>query len=719
MKFDALSQPISPRPRNPRTPLRWPAVIIGILVFFSYFRYWGTIPRIVAPFTFDLRQTLLSVPSHEHVRNWSAYYTSETHLAGQGWRQAQWTQAKWKEFGIVNTTISSHDTQLPLPSNHQRVALLENDQVLYEAPLVDANTSAGFVPAYFGFSVNGYISGSYVFCNFGSDEDFEALAQHNVSLSGNIGIIKLGNASPYVREKNLSIFRALSVLNAEKAGLIGVVLYTDPGSDGPVTEGNGYKPFPDGPARPLESIERGGFGNIEDQNRDVLPGIPCIPISALDAIQLLSRLNGHGPSAKEFGDRWQEGGLGYYGVDYNVGPSPPELSLQVVNDAAILNTQVHNVIGTIPGKTNDELVIVGNHRDGWGPGAGDPGSGSAALNEVVRSFGVALQQGWRPERTIIFGSFEGEEFAQIGSLLWVTKHVDWLRASAVAYLNVVVAASGSHFHTKASPLLYSAVRSATDSVLSPNQTSAGQSVLDVWGGRITPAGSGDANRFISIPCVSTVDFGFSPAVGEPVFPYHTGFDNFEWMDQFGDPGWNYHITSTKIWSLMAAHLAEPLVLDMRATDYALAFQGWLEEFKEQGLWSPDVNLTVMIDTIERLSRAARRFDSFANSLKESRCTWWKFWANRERNPAINGVNKVYMAFERQFYYEPGLDGHTDHHHVLFTPSAWHNTPLAMPGLNKSLQKGDWKNAQKWRDIITERINNAAHLLEEHLQHAGR
>ncbi|KAJ6184695.1 hypothetical protein N7519_005996, partial [Penicillium mononematosum] len=690
MKVDNFS-PISPLPKFP-SKLRWPA-FIGVLTLLSYYYYLGTTPRIFASPTFDLRQTLLSVPSSEHTRNWSAYYTSESHLASQGWRQAQWTQEKWKEFGVGNTTISSHDTQLPLPTNEQRVALSRNGQILYEAPLVDYNTSAGFVPAYFGFSANGNVSGSYVFCNFGSNEDFEALAQRNVSLKGNIGIIKLGNASPYVRQKHLSIFRSLSVANAERAGMIGVVLYTDPQNDGSMTEGNGYKPFPAGPARPLEAIERGGFGNIADYLRGELPRIPSIPISTVDAIHLLRVLNDHGPQAKEMGDRWEEGGLEYYGVDYNVGPSPPGLSLHLINTANIRDTQVHNVIGTITGKTSDEMIILGNHRDAWGPGAGDPGSGSAALNEVVRSFGAALQQGWRPERTIVFASFEGEEFAQIGSLLWITQNLNWLRASTVAYLNVVVAASGTHFHAKASPLLYSAILSATNSILSPNQTSAGQSVRDVWGGEITPAGSGDANRFMSIPCISTLDFGFSPALGEPPFPYHTGFDSFEWMDRFGDPGWKYHVTSAKIWSLMAAHLLEPGPLKMSVTDYAVAFHGWLGELPDRDLWSSKVDITPMTDAVKRLSRAAIRFDSYAGSLKKSRCTWWKLWARCGRNPAISDVNKIYIALIRQFYYEPGLDGHNDHHHVLFSPSAWHNSPPAMPGLSKSLQAGDWKNAQ--------------------------
>ncbi|KAL2867574.1 uncharacterized protein BJX67DRAFT_387809 [Aspergillus lucknowensis] len=651
--------------------------------------------------TFDLRQTLVSTPSSEHARNWSAYYTSETHLAGQGWKQAQWTHAKWREFGVTNTTISSHDTQLPLPTNEQRVALLRGDQVLYEAALVDTNVSAGFVPAYFGFSANGNISGSYIYCNFGSKEDFEALAHRGVKVERAIGIIKLGNASPYVREQNLSIFRSLSVANAERAGMIGVVLYTDPQNDGPMTEGNGYKPFPAGIARPLEAIERGGFGNIADYNRGELPTIPSIPISTVDAIYLLRMLNGHGPQAKQLGDRWQGGGLEYYGVDYNVGPSPPGLSLNIVNHATLRDTQVHNVIGTISGKTLDEVVIVGNHRDAWGPGAADPASGSAALNEVVRSFGAALQQGWRPERTIIFGSFEGEEFAQIGSLLWITQHFDWLRASAVAYLNVVVAASGTHFHAKGSPLLYSAIRSTTDGIPWPdrNQTFAGQSVLDIWGGEITPAGSGDANRFMSIPCVSTLDFGFSPALGEPPLPYHTGFDSFEWMDTIGDPEWRFHVASAKIWSLVAAHLVEPAVLNMSVADYAVAFHKWLGELPDRSLWSSRVNLTVMTDAVERLSRAAGRFDGFARSSAEeySECTrsWWKFISpiKCRRRFAVRDINKVYMEFERQFYYERGLDGHNDHHHVLFSPSAWHNSPPAMPSLSKSLKAGDWKNAQ--------------------------
>ncbi|KAI0123698.1 hypothetical protein BJ170DRAFT_586482 [Xylariales sp. AK1849] len=707
MKLDASSQPTLRR-RGANT-WTW-SMLLGPLVFYTYWRNTSKIS------SFNVHQTLLSTPSSEHVRNWSAYYTTGTHFIGQGLTQAQWTETRWKQFGIIDTRILSYDTETPLPTGDQRLALLQDGQVLYEAPMVEDTMENGtnFIPAYFGFSANTNISGSYVFCNFGSEEDFEDLARANISVAGKIGIVKLGNVSPYLRSQGLEIFRGSQAENAERAGLIGLVLYTDPQNDGPVTEANGYKPFPAGPARPLAGIERGGLGNAVDLHQGTLPKIPIIPMSYADAIQILGALNGYGPSAEEFSPRWHGGGLEFYGVHYNVGPSPADISLNLVSQADILDGQVHNVIGTIPGMISDEVVIIGNHRDAWGPGAGDPGSGSAALNEVVRSFGVALQHGWRPLRTIVFASFEGEELAQTGSLLWITDHLEWLKASAVAYLNVVVAASGPDFHAKASPLLYGAVLAATDLVMSPNQTVADQSVRDVWGGVIDTAGGGDANRFQGFPCISTVDIGFSPGLGDSVFPYHTDFDNFEWMDQIGDPGWKYHVTSARILSLIAVHLTESAVLDVSVTDYASALEKWMDELCSSNLCSSKVDLTALTSAVQRLSRAAKRFDGYATSLKTSRSAWWKFWSEHELTTAIRGANKVFIAFERQFFHGPGMDGYPEIHHVLYAPSAWHNVARPMPGLDTSLRKGDYANAKKWRDVLVEKIDKAAHLLQEHL-----
>lgn len=215
---------------------------------------------------FDLKDVLLSVPSADHVRNWSAFYTTgESHLPGQGLHQAQWTKSKWMEFGIPNTHIASYDAQLPMPTGQQRLALLRGSELLYDAPLIDDENSSqthGFVPAFYAFGASGNITASYVFANFGSEEDYAALVQANVSLGGKIALVKAADASPYLHHHGLEIRRGTQIANAAKYDLAGVVMYVDPQNDGPISEENGYQPYPDGPARPREAIERGTIGNI-------------------------------------------------------------------------------------------------------------------------------------------------------------------------------------------------------------------------------------------------------------------------------------------------------------------------------------------------------------------------------------------------------------------------------------------------------------------------
>jgi N-acetylated-alpha-linked acidic dipeptidase len=141
-------------------------------------------------------------------------------------------------------------------------------------------------------------------------------------------------------------------------------------------------------------------------------------------------------------------------VDYNIGPSPDHLVLNLVNEQEYVTTPLWNVIGIINGTLADEVIVLGNHRDAWiAGGAGDPNSGSAALNEVIRGFGVALQAGWKPLRTIVFASWDGEEYGLVGSTEWVEEYLPWLSGSAVAYLNVDVGTKGHDFKLSAAPLI--------------------------------------------------------------------------------------------------------------------------------------------------------------------------------------------------------------------------------------------------------------------------
>lgn len=99
----------------------------------------------------------------------------------------------------------------------------------------------------------------------------------------------------------------------------------------------------------------------------------------------------------------------------------------------------------IPGYLTDEVVVVGNHRDAWGLGAVDPSSGSACMDEVFRAFGDLYQKGWRPLRTILFASWDGEEFGLTGSTEWNEDFASWIGENVVAYVNLGVFALYSDF----------------------------------------------------------------------------------------------------------------------------------------------------------------------------------------------------------------------------------------------------------------------------------
>lgn len=167
-----------------------------------------------------------------------------------------------------------------------------------------------------------------------------------------------------------------------------------------------------------------------------IPSIPSIPISYQDALPILKALNGHGPKAEDFNKYWTRHlGLEYKGVHYNVGPTPDDVVVNLYNQQEYVTTPLWNVIGVINGTIPDEVIIVGNHRDAWvAGGAGDPNSGSAVINEAIRSFGEALRQGWKPLRTIVFASWDGEEYGLVGSTEWVEEYLPWLDDANVAYI---------------------------------------------------------------------------------------------------------------------------------------------------------------------------------------------------------------------------------------------------------------------------------------------
>ncbi|KAK4162543.1 hypothetical protein QBC43DRAFT_77503 [Cladorrhinum sp. PSN259] len=799
--YNVYEIPICQRPRPQRN---WQKVLKSALLYFGFLCLGAVFvfrPSLSRPWSFpgchhnklshdQLRQILLDTPSSQKAEEWSRYYTAGPHLAGKNLSQALWTQTKWEQFGI-KAEINTYDVFINYPVDH-RLALLKKKEeedgvstweVSYEASLtedvIEEDPTSGLedrIPTFHGYSASGNVTAPVVYVNYGTYQDFEDLLKAKVPLEGKIAIARYGG-----------IFRGLKVKRAQELGMVGVILYTDPGDDGDVTDEKGVKTYPDGPARQPSSVQRGstqflsvapgdpttpGYPSKPGVPRQpvhtAIPSIPSLPISYVDALPILKALNGHGPKAADFNQWWtRNAGLGYKGVDYHVGPTPDDVVVNLYNEQEYVTTPLWNVIGVINGTIPDEVIVVGNHRDAWiAGGAGDPNSGSAVFNEVIRSFGEALRLGWRPVRTIVLASWDGEEYGLVGSTEWVEEYLPWLKDASVAYVNTDVGCRGKFLTASAAPLLNKIIYEATAAVPSPNQTTPGQSVYDVWDKKIKTMGSGsDFTAFQDFAGIPSVDIGFNNDIHSPVYHYHSNYDSFHWMEKFGDPGFVYHRTMAQILGLIVAQLADLPIISFGAKDYAHALNGYVDKveaklkaalspttFESSSLLLEDqdaifemrasqrntssvVNSSSKKDSpsipalefkrslkglhkvIYKFKKQAKKLDERAEELRlelaDDDIPWWNLPAKFKRWHRIRRVNTQYKYLERSFLYEQGLDGRPWFKHVVFAPGLWTGYSGAVfPGLVESIDTEDWTNAKRWVNIIEIRIKNAAKAIGE-------
>ena len=433
--------------------------------------------------------------------------------------------------------------------------------------------------AFHGHSKSGDVRGPLIYANFGSREDFLRLREMNIDTKGAIALVRY-----YGTQGD----RALKVKAAELAGFAGCLIYSDPNEDGFVKGAV----WPEGRYMPSDGVQRGAVSMMSWVVGDVLtPGwpstpdkprlspqeskglvqIPSLPLAWRDAQVLLKSLQGCGsriPEASWMGGvpevEWWTGNL-----------SSPIVRLKNEQDEN-QRQPIWNIHGRINGVEQPEKkIIIGNHRDAWTYGAADPGSGTAVLMDLVRIFGDLKRHGWRPLRTIEFVSWDAEEYNLIGSTEHVEENIENLRENGYAYLNVDVAVSGENFFADASPAWHDPLMRVLGRVQDPNK--GGATLLEIWnkeGSKLGTLGAGsDYVAFQDMAGVSSIDFGFK---GEP-YPYHSVYDNIEWMNNFGNKHFNTVTMLGQVWGLLVLEMSDTPVLPLSLSAYAATIELQVEE----------------------------------------------------------------------------------------------------------------------------------------------
>ena len=586
--------------------------------------------------------------------------TNFPHVAGTegNYVLAEWMEQRFKAAGLEGVRKEQFDVYLNYPKEDgRRVAIVSPPEKVWEAKLDEEDAykreDRQQSLVFHGHSKSGNVTGPLIYANYGSREDFKALADMGVDLKGSIVLVRY-----YGTQRD----RALKVKAAELAGAAGCIIYSDPAEDG-FTKG---KPWPKGRYMPSDGVQRGavslmswvvgdvlspGFASLEDEKHRLspeesngLPKIPSIPIAWRDAQPLLKALQGHGkklsgdwvgavPEIEEWwsGDTWS-----------------PKVNLMNIQDE-VERQPIYNVLGRIRGIEQDEKkIIIGSHRDAWCFGAADPGSGSAVLLEVVRVFGELLALGWRPLRTIEFASWDGEEYNLIGSTEHVENRLDALRADGFAYINVDVAVSGDKFRAAAPPLFGHALRRVLKRTSDP---SSGIPLWTLWqneGTKLEGLGAGsDYVAFQDIAGVPSIDIGFE---GEP-YPYHSCYDNYDWMYRVGDPGFLYHRALGQVWGLLLLELSYQPILPFDMQAYAEGVAGYVhslhEYAKQKGvpLKSQSGETRVRGESVDLkpLYDAAQVFRKEAAAFHE----WGSYWNNSLFSSG--GYENNVMAIKRLNY----------------------------------------------------------------------
>jgi N-acetylated-alpha-linked acidic dipeptidase len=610
----------------------------------------------------------------------------------------------------------------------------------------------GALPPYVAYQGDGDVTAPVVYVNYGLPADYEALARRGISVKGKIVIARYGGG-----------WRGLKPKLAQENGAIGCLIYSDPQQDGYGTADT----YPKGGGRPPAGVQRGSVMDMTTYPGDPLtPGsasvlgakrltretaptvlkIPTLPISYADATQILSRLSGPPVPAE-----WR-GGLPFH---YRFGGGD-DVKLRLKVESEWSPKTISNVIATLPGNTRpDEWVVRGNHYDGWVFGAADPLSGEVAMLSEAKALGALWAKGWRPQRTIVYASWDAEEPGLIGSTEWVEDRVAELRQKAVIYINTDGNGRG-YLGADGSQQWQNLVSRIAADVKDPQ---TGASLIDRWravvrtrafegqrgdpaalasaelGGDLPmgPLGSGsDYTAFLHHAGIPSVNLGFG-GEGESAGSYHSIYDSYDHFTRFDDPGLAYGGALAKVTGRMVLRIADADVQPVKFTPLAGAVKSYLaevktlietrrrEDEKRAGLSAdlyrlandprdplalPPAKPATPAIELAALENAVTRLDASAKALDAA-------LAGANPAPAVRDrLNGLLRSIDQQLLISEGLPFRPWFRHALYAPGRFTGYGAkTLPGVREAIEERRFADANRYAGLTAAAINRFADRLD--------
>jgi N-acetylated-alpha-linked acidic dipeptidase len=699
------------------------------------------------------------------LRAWLEQLSSEPNQVGSPHDKAnaEFQLGKFTEWGW-DARIETFYVLYPTPKSVslELVAPISFKAKLFEGPIAGDKTSdhTGGLPPYNIYCSDGDVTADLIYVNFGMPDDYTELERRGLDVKGKIVIARYGAG-----------WRGLKAKLAQEHGALGCIIYSDPHEDG-YWAGDVY---PKGGYRPEDGVQRGSVADITQFSGDPLtPGIgatkdakrlaiadaktilkiPVIPISYGDAKPLLAALEG--PVAPA-------GWRGALPFTYHIGPGPAKVHMAISSDWSL--KPIYDVIAVMQGSAYpNQWVIRGNHHDGWVYGAWDPLAGNIAVMAEAKAIGALAKSGWRPKRTLVYCSWDGEEPGLLGSTEWAETHTDELRRKAVLYVNSdtngrgLLSVGGSHSFQRM-------VNEVAGDVVDPE---TGASVLDRLRAKIKVTGRGmkpepdeevrlaaaeaggdlplgalgsgsDYTPFLQHVGISSIDLGYGGEDAEAGI-YHSTYDSFDHFIRFGDPTFAYGVALAQTAGRIVLRTADADILPMRFIDLADTVARYVSEVekladteRENGRKTrklvddgafrlagdpqetylpptvpddvPRLDFKPLREASARLERSARAYD---NAFGRASATDFLLPSGE-----ISELNAILQGIEQSFTSKSGLPGREWYQHMLYAPGVYTGYGAkTLPAVREAIELRRWPDAITYIPVVADTLDAAAKRLDE-------
>ncbi|MGH8230192.1 MAG: transferrin receptor-like dimerization domain-containing protein, partial [Steroidobacteraceae bacterium] len=408
----------------------------------------------------------------------------------------------------------------------------------------------------------------------------------------------------------------------------------------------------------------------------------------------------------------------------------------------------------------------------WVFGAWDPLSGHSAMLAEAKALGQLLRSGWRPRRTLVYASWDGEEPGLLGSTEWAETHAQELREHAVAYLNSdenergFLSVGGSHSlqrlvnevsagihdpQTDGSVQARARAHLRVEAFENPNASDRARRLAQLAAsGAELPLGAlgsgSDFTPFLQHLGIASLDVQYL-GEGEQQGVYHSAYDTFDHFAKFGDPGFQYELAQAQTVGHLALRLADADTLPMQVGDLASEVDNYLQELHKlasdeaehsQALAElrrarafelasdprhpvgppaaqsevPSLDFAPLDAAAAQLQRCAAAYDS---ALADAGAAGLRLDAAQRGQ-----LDQLLAGLEQTLLIDAGLPRRPWYKHLLYAPGALTGYDAkTVPGVREAIETHRWEEAQQYIGLTAqalarycERLDDASALLRK-------